>query len=158
MIDMDIINLIITFISIVATCVSIYYSCQSRKEAKNAERYRNEAFLLKESMTLEEITGRFISESNHFLESTRKSNWYKGIDVNSVITPLSNTLNAFDSIYHLLSDTDIQSKVKTLHGNIQHYYKANAVVRKETEAIIFDISTMLQQEISKGLKIIANQK
>lgn len=155
---MDIINFIFTIVSIIATCVSIYYAYQSSKDAKDAERYRNEALLLKESMTLEEITGRFISESNHFIEATRKSDWYKGKDVNAVITPLSNTLNSFGSIYHLLSDTDIQSKVKTLHGNIQHYYKANAVVRKETEAIIFDISTMLQQEISKGVKIIANQK
>lgn len=155
---MDIINLIITIISIVATCVSIYYSCQSRKEAKNAERYRDEAFLLKESMTLEEITGRFISESNHFIEATRKSDWYRGKDVNAVITPLSNTLNSFGLIYHLLSDTDIQDKVRTLYGNIQHYYNANSNVRKETEAIIFDISTMLQQEINKGIKVIANQK
>lgn len=155
---MDIINIIITVISIVATCVSIYYSWQSRKEAKNAERYKNEAFLLKESMTLEEITGRFISESNHFIEATRKSDWYRGKDVNVVISPLSNTLNAFGSIYHLLSDTDIQSKVKTLYGNIQHYYNAKSDERKETEALIFDISTMLQQEINKGVKIVANQK
>ena len=155
---MDIINLITTIISIIATGVSIYYSYQSSKEAKNAERYRNEAFLLKESMTLEEITGRFISESNHFIEATRKSDWYRGKDINAVITPLSNTLNAFGSIYHLLSDADIQSKVKTLHGNIQHYYNCKSDVRKETEAIIFDISTMLQQEINKGVKVIANKK
>lgn len=56
--------------------------------------------MLKDTMDLKSLNSYFIIESQHFLKQTRSSDWFRGIDVNTVTSPFASVLMSFSASYH----------------------------------------------------------
>ena len=103
MITIDKLNMILTGISIIATGISIIYSCKASKSAKLARQYKEETLHLREVLDLENLSSKFLAESKYFLDKTRSKDWYRGIDVNYIISPFKEVLSSFGKLYHFIS-------------------------------------------------------
>lgn len=88
MMSIDYLNNLLTIISIIVTIISVICSISASRSAKAAKQYKEETLQLKDTFDLERILGRFQIGSKHFQNHTRKNDWYKGIDVNTVISLL----------------------------------------------------------------------
>lgn len=89
--------MILTGISIIATGISIIYSCKASKSAKLARQYKEETLHLREVLDLENLSSKFLAESKYFLDKTRSKDWYRGIDVNYIISPFKEVLSSLAS-------------------------------------------------------------
>lgn len=144
------VDIFMTALSIFVTIVSIGCSIWSFCSAKKSKKYKEGILILKDTLDLRSLLSQFLSESEHFMEKTRNKEWYRGIDVNVIISPLSRNLMLFGSIYHLISDSsNLKLKVHKLQNNIQHYDTASDFVRAETNDLITDIVDILHSVIHK---------
>ena len=106
MITIDKLNMILTGISII-------YSCKASKSAKVARQYKEETLHLREVLDLENLSSKFLAESKYFLDKTRSKDWYRGIDVNYIISPFKEVLSSFGKLYHLVNvEDDLKYKVQ----------------------------------------------
>ena len=150
MMNIDNVNLILTIVSIVVTVISIFCSVLSFKSAKKAKQYKTEACMLKDTIDLKSLTSNFIVESQHFLKLTRTSDWFRGIDVNTVTSPFISVLMSFASSYHLMSN----SEVHKLTCQVQDYEKLDFKSKKKCQDLIFEIAETMQEEVQKSAKKI----
>ena len=143
-----------TVVSIFVTLLSIGFSICSFISAKKAKQYKEETLQVKGTIELESLHSRFLLESQRFLNNTRRIDWYKGVDENTIISPFSDILLNFGKCYHLVQDaTDLKKKVHRLHEIIQIYPTATDLTRKEITGLVIDITDILQSEISRNIKI-----
>ena len=141
MMNIDNVNLILTIVSIVVTVIS--------------KQYKTEACMLKDTIDLKSLTSNFIVESQHFLKLTRTSDWFRGIDVNTVTSPFISVLMSFASSYHLMSNSeDIKVKVHKLTCQVQDYEKLDFKSKKKCQDLIFEIAETMQEEVQKSAKKI----
>lgn len=148
MIAIDKLNMILTGISIIATGISIIYSCKASKSAKLARQ-------LREVLDLENLSSKFLAESKYFLDKTRSKDWYRGIDVNYIISPFKEVLSSFGKLYHLVNvEDDLKYKVHTLNDMIQTYDRATASQKTTVNSLILEIGEILQQEIHNNTNLI----
>ena len=105
---------------------------------------------------MEGLLSGFLTESKYFLDKTRDNNWYKGVDVTSIISPFKQVLFSFGNSYHLISNyTTIRNKVHELNEIVQNYDKASSFQRKRANSLIMEIADILQQELHNNkVKII----
>lgn len=86
---------------------------------------------------------------------SRKGDWYKDIDINTIISPFTDILSDFGKIYHLMDDcSQLKSKVHSLNEIVQTYSSAKDVQKKEVTSLIIEITEFLQQEILRKTNII----
>lgn len=149
------VNFWLTIISIIVTLVSIGFSIWSFSSAKSAKRYKDDVVFIKDTVELKKLMTQFLIESSTFQTNTRCTDWYKGIDVNIVISPFSEVLRSFGSVYYLFDSVDeIRSKIHTLYNYVQEYDKATRAIRKECNAIILDISDLLHRQMNANTTYI----
>lgn len=139
-------------ISICVTIISIGFSIWSFCSAKKAKQYKEETLQFKENIDLKGFLSRFQMESRYFLEKTRNRDWYKGIDVNTVISPFKDVLLNFGQWYHLVKESDVlKKKVYELNDIIQTYDKATSSNKKRVNILIMEITDILQQGIHSNI-------
>ena len=147
--------MILTGISIIATGISIIYSCKASKSAKLARQYKEETLHLRDVLDLESLLSRFLAESKYFSDKTRNKDWYRGIDVNYIISPFKDVLSSFGKLYHLVeAKDDLKNKVHILNDLIQTYDRATVSQKTRVNLLILEIGEILQQEIHKNIKLI----
>ena len=113
-------NMALTIVSIVVTIVSVVCSILASNSAKDAKQYKEETLQLRDTFDLERLLSRFQVESKYFQNNTRKRDWYKGIDINLVISSFSDVLSDFGNVYHLVGDSKgLKEKVHSLNEIIQ---------------------------------------
>lgn len=101
---------------------------------------------MRDTFDLERLLGRFQIESKHFQNNTRKSDWYKVIDINTVISPFTDILSDFGKIYHLMGDCSLlKSKVHSLNEIVQTYPSAKNAQKKEVTSLIIEITEFLHK-------------
>lgn len=151
-------NSILTVISIIVTIISIICSIAASRSAKAAKQYKEDTLRLRDTFDLERLLGRFQVGSKHFLNNTRKHDWYKGIDVNTVISPFTDILSDFGKVYHLMDDDRVlKGKVHSLNEFVQMYPTVKTNQKKEVNSLIIEITDLLQQEIYRNTnKIVKN--
>lgn len=111
--------------------------------------------MLKDTIDLKSLTSNYIAESQHFLKLTRSSDWFRGIDVNTVTSPFISVLMSFASSYHLMSNSeDIKVKVHKLTCQVQDYEKLDFKSKKKCQDLIFEIAKTMQEEVQKSAKKI----
>lgn len=156
MISIDNLNIILTGISILVTLVSIGLSIWSFNSAKKAEQYKKETLQIRDTFDLEGLLSRFQTESKYFLNNTRRKDWYKGIDINSIISPFKEVLSVFGRLYHLVKDANtLRDKVYTLNEIVEIYDKANSHQKRTANQLIFEVIEILQQEVhNNACKIV----
>ncbi len=151
MTSIDSLNNLLTIISIIVTIISVICSISASSSAKAAKQYKEETLQLKDTFDLERILGRFQIGSKHFQNHTRKNDWYKGIDVNTVISPFTDILSDFGKVYHLMEDhNQLKSKVHSLNEIVQMYTSAKNPQKKEVTSLIIEITDLLQQELHRN--------
>lgn len=148
MISTDKLSLIFIIISIVVTLVSIGCSIWAYLSAERAKKYKYETQKLRDAFDLEGLFGRFIVESNIFIDNTRSGDWYRGMDVNVVLLPFREVFDSFDSMSHLIGHKEIVlSKIHNIRKIINHYDMATFAERKLVNDLISDVIRFLQREI-----------
>lgn len=153
---LDTINLIFTIASLVFTLITAF-------QAKRAKQYKEEVLHLRDAFDLENLLGKFITESKYFQDNTRDKEWYKGQGtdkINSIISPFKETLLSFGSSYHLFSHEnrgDVKYKVSQLNSIVNNYDRANDRDIQKTNKLILEITNILQDEVhSNKDKIVKN--
>lgn len=156
--SIDNVNLILTIVSIVVTSISIFCSISSFQSAKKAWQYKEETCKLKDTMDLKSLTSNFMIESLHFLKQTHSSDWFRGIDVNTVTSPFTSVLMSFGASYHLMNNGEtMKAKVRKLTSQVVVYETLDIKAKKKCQDLIIDISNLLQEEVQKCTKgIIKN--
>ena len=140
---LDVVNILVTIISIIATLCSF-------KFAKKAKRYKEEAWQLIDTLALERLILQFQTDSDSFLEKTRRAQWHRGVDTNLIISPFKAVLSSFGRVYHLIENKEVlRDKVHTLNGIVQTYHTANTTKRKQVNKLILEITEILHEE-AKG--------
>lgn len=136
---LEIANIVVTIISIIAALCSM-------KNARKAKQYKEDTLLLTDTFDLERFIVKFQIESESFLAKTRKPQWNRGVDTNSIISPFKGVLSSFGRVYHLVSNPEeLKHRVHTLNEIVQTYYKANSEERKQVNSLIIEITEILQQ-------------
>ena len=158
MISVDNLNIILTAISILVTLVSIGFSIWSFNSAKKAEQYKEETLQLRDTFDLEGLLSRFQTESKYFLNNTRRKDWYKGIDISSIISPFKEVLSTFGRLYHLVNDANtLRNKIHELNELIENYDKANSLQKRTANKLILEVIEILQQEVhNNARKVVKN--
>lgn len=159
--NIDNLNIILTGISILVTLVSIGFSIWAFNSAKKAEQYKEETLQLRDTFDLEGLLSRFQTESKYFFNNTRRKDWYKGIDINSIISPFKEVLSTFGRIYHLISEKDretLKKKVHDLDQIVFDYDKAKYTDKKKVNVLIREITDILHNEIhSNTVKVVKSR-
>lgn len=141
-------NFWLTVVSIIVTIISIRSSIWSFRSAKNAEAYKKDVQKVMQTLGLKSITESYYIESSRFQAQTRKADWFKGIDVNTIISPFSDVLAKLGAVYPILNDPQgIKTKVNVLYRHIQQYDKATESTRKDYTNLIIEITNIFQSEI-----------
>ena len=153
------VNFWLTIVSIVVTIISIFFSCLSYRHSQNAKRYKEETLKFKEVLDLRSLLEELKLEGQNYQNKTRKLDWYRGQDANSIITAFNKVLLSFGNYYHLLeNETDIKDKVHRLQVSIQNYSRFTRDVQRSINDLIIDITELLQGEIQRNTsKIITDQ-
>ena len=152
--------MIIDIISISVTLISIGFSVWAFRSAKKAQQYKADVLLIKESLNVESLLCKFQTESKYFLNSTRVNDWYKGIDINSIISPFKDVLSCFGALYHQIKEPEkLKEKVHELDSIVDTYTKATRDQRKQVNSLIMEITEILQSEShSNTIKVISLSK
>ena len=134
--------------SIIVTVISIVFSRSSAKAAKEAKQYKKDALLVRDMFDLEGLHSRFQIGSRLFQEKTRSSQWNKGIDPNTIISPYTEVLLSFGRIYHLVKEPEtLKERVHSLNKIVNSYDKRN---KEQLNDLIIEITDILQQEIVRN--------
>ena len=111
--------------------------------------------MLKDTMDLKSLNSNFMIESQHFLKQTRSSDWFRGIDVNTVTSPFTSVLMSFGASYHLMNNGEsMKAKVHKLINQVQFYETLDFKAKKQCLNLILEITDMLQDEVQKCTKKI----
>lgn len=148
---LEVANTVLTIISIIATCISIKYSLRTESYANKAKQYKEDTLLLTDTFDLERFIVKFQTESESFLEKTRKPQWNKGVDPNLIISPFKGILSSFGRVYHLVnSSEELKQRVHILNEIVQTYDKANNKDKKRVNSLIIEIIEILHQEVIRN--------
>ena len=146
--SIDRLNLVFTIISIGVTLLSIVCSIWAFVSAKKAKRYKSEGLRIVEAFGLEGLLSKFQIESRYFRDKTRNKDWYKGTDVNLIISPFQDVLSSFGKLYHLVKDSEnLKGKVHELNRIVHSYEKATAAQRKRANDLILEVMEVLEDTI-----------
>lgn len=140
---LTIISSVLTFISIICTIVSIL-------NAKKAHQYKEEVVVLKDTIEVKGIVESFKNARLKFLQETRLDDWFKGIDINLVISPMERTLNDITTIYSLINDsTELKQKVSDVLLAINRYDRCKKKEKQDIIAELGDIDNLLHEILQK---------
>lgn len=149
-IDMNSTSNLIGIAGIVATVVSIIITVWY---AHKACQYKKQVLLFRSIFDLEALHSRFQAESNHFLEKTGDTQWYRGTNPSLIISHYTPVLQGFGKIYPLIKDPEaLRSKVHSLHAIVRSSgsMKGNSTKNQEAPELIICITDILQQEINRN--------
>lgn len=121
-------------------------------------RYKGEIHEKLKSIGVREYYVQFNLLSRDFVNTTRSKKWYKGIDPDKVINPLSNIVNDFGRISVFIADEvkreKLKGMMKSLHTHIQRYEypdEQTSVEKEATNELIVQISFELGAESSSRI-------
>lgn len=138
----------LTIISALLTLISIVCSVISIRNAKRARDNKNEVINLKNAIEVKEIAEKYKEAHLKFLQDTRGDNWYKGKNINSVVSPLEDVLATFASVYPLMNDSsDLKRLVNRVLSDISQFDKCSKEEKKNTYTFMGDIENMIQEEL-----------
>lgn len=140
---MENINLIVTIVSIICTVVSIFYSVKAIRAAKDAEHIKNQVKSTFYTIGLKEFADSYNYSKQIFLKETRGTEWFKGKDPNSVITPFDDVLSKYASLDSSVCDENLKEKIRALKKAIQDCYKVGPKKKKE----IIDLAEIIAEEL-----------
>lgn len=104
-----------------------------------------------DTLDLEGFTSKFETESDHFLDKTRPRDWYRGVDVNAIISPFKSVINSFGQYYHMITEADaLRRKVHELNSIVGHYDRATGEQQGKVTDQILEILDILQDEVRRN--------
>ena len=143
-------NMWLTVISSVVTVVSIICTIISILSAKKAGDYKDEVIRLKDAIEFKGLAEKYKDIHLRFLQETRADNWFKGKNVNLVVSPMESILASIPSVYPLMSDSySLKTLVKNVSSSIGQFDKRSTDDRKKTFADLVEIENILQDELHK---------
>lgn len=147
----DKLAIVLTCVSIFVTVISIVCSIISSRSAKKANEYKEEILRMSDTLNLEGFTSKFETESNHFLDKTRPRDWYRGVEVNAIISPFKSVIISFGQYYHLITEADaLRCKVHELNSIVDHYDMATGEQKRKVVDQILEITEILQDEVRRN--------
>ncbi len=139
-----------TIISSILTAVSIVFSCISMHNAKKAKQYKDEVINLKDAIEIKGVSEIFKEARLKFLQETRMDEWYRGKDVNTVISPMESTLAKLDAVYPLMNDAQkLKDAVKTATKHLRQFDKCTKSEKRSTYDALENIGELLQDLLHK---------
>lgn len=140
----------LTIVSCFFTLVSIICTIISIVNANNAKRYKEDVVNLTKAIEIKGLTTKYKEARLAFLRETRSDNWYKGKNVNAIITPMESILSDIAPVYPLMDDSEsLQSLVKTVSARIRKFDECNKDDRKDTFAYLGEIENRLHDTLYK---------
>lgn len=139
-----------TIISILLTAVSIVFSCISIHNAKKAKQYKDELISLNAAIEIKGISETFKEMRLKFLQETRLDEWFRGKDVNTVISPMESTLAKLDAVYPLMNDAQkLKDAVKTVTKHLRQFDKCTKSEKRSTYDALENIGEILPDLLHK---------
>lgn len=81
-----------------------------------------------------------------FLQETRLDDWFRGKDINTVISPMESTLAKLDAVYPLMHDSQkLKDAVKTTTKLLRQFDKCTKIEKRNTYDALENIGEMLQE-------------
>lgn len=135
----------LTIISIISTVVSIIFAIVSICQAKKAWQYKEEVINVKDAMEIKAISETYKDARLKFLQETRADDWYKGKDVNPIISPMESALARIDSVFPLMKDSvPLKDMVNEVSSVIRQFDKSTKVSKRKTYDTLGEIGQILQ--------------
>lgn len=144
---MDVVNFIVTIISILCTVISIKYSIKANRAAKEAQGIKKKLRLTLSTINLKEFVDSYNNAKQLFLKETRSEDWYKGKDVSSIITPFDETLAKYTLLDFTVCNENLKGKIRDLKNAIQEYDKVTSSRKK----VIINLVEIIAEELGKTL-------
>lgn len=139
-----------TIISIIVTIISIIFSCISIQNAKKAKQYKDEVINLKDAIEIKGITETFKEARLKFLQETRSDDWFRGKDINMVISPMESTLAKLGAVYPLMHDSQkLKDAVKISTKHLRQFDKCTKMEKRYTYDALENIDELLQDLLHK---------
>ena len=111
-----------TIASTVFTVISIICSIISFRNAKKARQYKDEVVVFNDTIEIKGVLETFKEVRLKFIQETRTDDWYKGKDVNPVISPLEGVLAKIAVVYPIMEDPSVlKEKVKAVSTEIVRF-------------------------------------
>lgn len=147
----------LTVVSIVVTVISIVCSVISIVNARKAKRYKEDVFDFKNAIEIKGVSETFKEAYLKFVQETRLDDWYRGKDINIVLSPMESTLAKLDAVYPLMADHQkLKERVKIATKNIRQFDRCNKIEKRNTYEALDDIGEILQgllhKQTAKALK------
>lgn len=150
---MDVVNLIVTIISIICTIISIAYAVKANRAAERSEDIKSKLQSTLNTITLKEFVDAYNYAKQLFLRETRNSDWFKGKDPNMVIAAFDEVLSRYTCLDSHICDKTLKEKLRTLKGDIQFYDKLSTKTKKEvirlSEIIAEDLGVLLNKHLQR---------
>ena len=150
----------LTLISTLATIISIICSIISIINAKKAKEYKEQVVNMKNAIKINEILEKYKQTRLQFFKETRSSDWYRGKDINLIISPMENILAETNSVLPMMKKTeDLKGKIILVTSEIRQFDKCVRKKKKEICDTLIEIEQILQSEqYNQTLKSISITK
>lgn len=149
---MNVVNFIVTIISILCTVISIIYSIKANRAAKEAQGIKKKLRLTLNTINLKEFVDSYNNAKQLFLKETRSEDWYKGKDISSIITPFDETLAKYTLLDSIICNETLKGRIRDLKNAIQEYDKVTPsrkkVIIKQMEIIAEEFGAALNDQIN----------
>lgn len=143
----------LTIISIICTVVSIIFAIVSICQAKKAWQYKEEVINVKDAMEIKAISETYKDARLKFLQETRADDWYKGKDVNPIISPMESALARIDSVFPLMKDSvPLKDMVNEVSSVIRQFDKCTKTSKRKAYDTLGEIGQLLQDVLHSQTK------
>ncbi len=153
------VNAILTLISVIVTVISIASSIWSFRSAKSARAINNEVIHAQNTLELKSFVDKFEHEISLFQDQTRKRQWDKGREINTIISPFSDVLKDMGKYYLLFEDVHtLEMKVNKLYAYVQQFDRISRKEKNESYYLVLEISNILHARVQeKTSEVIAGR-
>lgn len=139
-----------TIASTISSIVSIIFAIISLKNAKRARQYKEEVVDFKNIIEIKGIAETFKEARLKFVQETRKDDWFKGKEINLVISPMEGVLANISSVYPFMEDSsELKKIVNNVSDNIVQFYNCTKGNKKKTFAAMIEIEIILREVLHK---------
>ena len=143
----------LTIISTICTAISIVFAIISICQAKKARKYKEEVINFKDALEIKAISETYKEARLKFLQETRADDWYKGKDVNLILSPMESVLAKIDSVYPLMTDSrTLKEKVNMVTSEIRQFDKCSMSSKRKTYDTLIEIGQILQDVLHSQME------
>lgn len=153
------VNAVLTLFSVIVTVISIACSIWSFQSAKSAYAIKKEVMHTQNAVELKIFVDKFEQESSRFQAQTRKKQWDKGRDIDTILSPFSDVLKAMGKYYSLFEDVHtLEMKVNKLYAYVQQFDRISRKEKNESYYLVLEISNILHARVQeKTSEVIAGR-